>query len=545
MMILSMFFFLAFMLLMYLNLNIFLEFELLKLNSSMINMIFYFDWMSTLFISFVFFISSMIMLYSYDYMASDSYKKRFIYLVMLFILSMFFLIVSPNLISMLLGWDGLGLVSYCLVIYYPNMKSSMAGYITFLTNRLGDSFLLVSIFWMLNMSSWNFLLFQESGKMLVISFLIILACMTKSAQIPFSSWLPAAMAAPTPVSSLVHSSTLVTAGIYFLIRYEILIPLKIKNLFLLLGLLTMMLASLSANYEFDLKKIIALSTLSQLGFMMSILMMGNKSFAFFHLLIHALFKALMFMCAGAMIHNFLENQDIRFLGSMFIYMPMTSTLFILSNFSLCGIPFFSGFYSKDLIVEFSLITSNFFYILIYYLSVGLTVSYTIRLLKMMMMKNFNFFSSYFIIKEEYLMTLSMIMMYVFMIFSGISMSWLTINIPSYIFMPMINKILVLTMILSGYYFGNELYKLMNNNINYGVMLDHLINLPLLSLSFNLYFLKMSKLIFLNFDQGWLEFYGNKNLSFCVYNYSINLVTPKNNLILFLVFLLSWIFIIYV
>ncbi|VEN40359.1 unnamed protein product, partial [Callosobruchus maculatus] len=158
------------------------------------------DWISLLFIRFVLFISSIVIYYRAEYIAEEKNLIRFILLVILFVLSIILLIISPNIISILLGWDGLGLVSYCLVIYYQNIKSYNAGILTALSNRIeiikGDSIIEI------------------------ISYLIVLAAITKSAQIPFSSWLPAAMAAPTPVSSLVHSSTLVTAGVYLLIRFN-------------------------------------------------------------------------------------------------------------------------------------------------------------------------------------------------------------------------------------------------------------------------------------------------------------------------------------
>ncbi|XP_036347091.1 NADH-ubiquinone oxidoreductase chain 5-like [Rhagoletis pomonella] len=189
----------------------------------------------------------------------------------------------------------------------------------------------------------------------VIGGLIILADIRKRAQIPFSTWLPAAMAAPTPVSALVHSSTLVTAGVYLLIRFNILL----NNSFL--GQLLLLLSGLGANFEFDLKKIIALSTLSQLGLIMRILSIGLYKLAFFHLLTHALFKALLFICAGAIIHNIQNSQDIRLIGALGIYIPLSTSCFNVANLALCGMAFLAGFYSKDIILEIvSLSYINFF-----------------------------------------------------------------------------------------------------------------------------------------------------------------------------------------
>nr|AGO50134.1 NADH dehydrogenase subunit 5 [Kamimuria wangi] len=354
----------------------FIEWEVLSLNSSSIVMTLLFDWMSLIFMGFVMFISSLVIFYSQEYMGGDLNINRFILLVLMFVLSMMFLIISPNLISILLGWDGLGLVSYLLVIYYQNVKSYNAGMLTALSNRIGDVALLLAIAWMLNLGSWNYIYYLEASsgslEMEIIGMLVMLAAMTKSAQIPFSSWLPAAMAAPTPVSALVHSSTLVTAGVYLLIRFNVLLVGNWLGSFLLLFAgLTMFMAGLGANFEFDLKKIIALSTLSQLGLMMSILAMGFPGLAFFHLLTHALFKALLFMCAGAIIHNMKDSQDIRFMGGLTNQMPLTAACFNLSNLALCGMPFLAGFYSKDLILEVVSLNyiNNFSFILFFFLLV--------------------------------------------------------------------------------------------------------------------------------------------------------------------------------
>lgn len=226
---------------------------------------------------------------------------------------------------------------------------------------------------------------------IIVSFFIVLAAITKRAQIPFSSWLPAAIAAPTPVSALVHSSTLVTAGVYLLIRFNPLILDKFVGQFLLLfSGLTMLISGLGANFEFDLKKIIALSTLRQLGLIIIILSIGFPKLAFFHLLTHAVFKALLFICAGSIIHNLSNCQDIRIIGGLVINMPLTVTFFNIANLALCGVPFLSGFYSKDLIIEIS----SFYYInylifIIYYFSVGLTVRYSFRLIYYTIVNDFN------------------------------------------------------------------------------------------------------------------------------------------------------------
>jgi len=225
----------------------------------------------------------------------------------------------------------------------------------------------------------------------IIGVLIILAAITKRAQIPFSSWLPAAIAAPTPVSALVHSSTLVTAGVYLLIRFNCLLLDRILGQFLLLiAGLTIFISGVGANFEFDLKKIIALSTLSQLGLIIIILAIGYFKLAFFHLLTHAIFKALLFICAGAIIHNMSNSQDIRTIGGLCLRIPLTSSFFNIANLALCGAPFLAGYYSKDLILEASSFSYiNYFIYFIFFFSTGLTVRYSFRLIYYSIVGDFN------------------------------------------------------------------------------------------------------------------------------------------------------------
>nr|AFV13090.1 NADH dehydrogenase subunit 5 [Monocellicampa pruni] len=461
------------------SLKIFIEINIFSLNSSCIVMTVFLDWMSLFFLSIVLFISSSVIYYSKYYMLEDLSINRFIMLVMMFILSMMMLIISPNLISILLGWDGLGLVSYCLVIYYQNVKSFNAGMLTVLSNRVGDVFLLMSIAWMMNFGSWNYIFYLEfmqvNKEMMVIFMFILLAAFTKSAQIPFSSWLPAAMAAPTPVSSLVHSSTLVTAGVYLLIRFENLFNDEFIFWFLMFSLITMFMAGLNANFEYDLKKIIALSTLSQLGLMMKILFLGASEMAFFHLLTHALFKALLFMCAGAMIHNLLNFQDIRYMGSISMQMPLVSICFNFSNLALCGFPFLAGFYSKDMVLEkFFLMDFNLFVFLMFFISTLFTIMYTCRLIYFSMMMNYSMISLNFLSDKFWNLNKSLMGLLVLVIFGGCYLSWMIFPYPYMICLPYYLKILPVMIIFIG------------------AMLSYFMNFSvLMKLSFsNFYFMKM-------------------------------------------------------
>nr|YP_010728548.1 NADH dehydrogenase subunit 5 [Helota thoracica]WEA76634.1 NADH dehydrogenase subunit 5 [Helota thoracica] len=505
--------------------SLMVEYVLVSLNSSMICMTILLDWMSLLFMSFVLFISSMVIFYSDEYMHGDMNLNRFILLVVMFVFSMMLLIISPNLISILLGWDGLGLVSYCLVIYYQNVKSYNAGMLTALSNRIGDVALLMSIAWMLNFGSWNYIYYLDFYKtdyiMEYISIMVILAAMTKSAQIPFSSWLPAAMAAPTPVSSLVHSSTLVTAGVYLLIRFNFSFNSSMMFVMLFISSMTMFMSGLGANFEYDLKKIIALSTLSQLGLMMSILFLGDYKLAFFHLLTHALFKALLFMCAGNIIHNLSNNQDIRYMGGLIQSMPLTCVFFNISNLSLCGLPFLSGFYSKDLIVEFmSMQVLNIFIYMIFYISIGLTVMYSMRLSYYTLFGNFNFLSLNYISDKGFIMLKGMSGLIFFVVIMGSMLMWTMFSTPYFICLSFIMKMMTLLMIFMGAWLGLEISKFKLNYLskslkykNLSFFLSLMWNMPLIStLGINYYPIKMGSKYYDLFDQGWSEYYGSKNLS---------------------------------
>nr|APX40233.1 NADH dehydrogenase subunit 5 [Cryptocephalus tibialis] len=519
--------FLSSLLFLSIDYSLIIELNLLNFNSSSINMSILMDWMSMMFMSFVFFISSMVIFYSNEYMSEDFNLIRFIILIVLFVISMILLIISPNLISILLGWDGLGLVSYCLVIYYQNVKSFNAGMLTALTNRIGDVALLMAIAWMMNFGSWNYYFYLEVCSkdmcMNIVGWLVILAAATKSAQIPFSSWLPAAMAAPTPVSSLVHSSTLVTAGVYLLIRFNFCFNYFMLFMLLFMSSMTMFMSGLGANYEYDLKKIIALSTLSQLGLMMGILSLGEWRLAFFHLLTHALFKALLFMCAGLIIHSFMNSQDIRYLGGLIYQMPFTITLFTICNFSLSGLPFLSGFYSKDMMVEvLSMEYLNMFIYVIFYISVGLTVSYSVRLSYYSLIGDYKFISLSSMTESKGMLK-AMGSVILFVVFSGSMLMWILFSTPYFIILPFFLKMMTLLMILLGGVLGYEVSKVsfnysLSSNFHLAIkqFLGSMWNMPFISTNVvSSLILKPGGVIIGLFDQGWMEFYGSKSMLFMI------------------------------
>nr|WHL46311.1 NADH dehydrogenase subunit 5 [Echinolaelaps echidninus] len=504
------FFFLSFICLKF-NMFFLLKLSISSLLSIDMNFLILIDWISSLFMFIVYFISSMVIFYSYEYMLNDKKNIKFILLMILFVLSMNFLVISPNLLISILGWDGLGLISFCLIIFYNNENSNYSGMLTIMTNRLGDIGLILSIILMTNFFSWDLMSFNlENNNMYFILFFLLLAATTKSAQLPFSSWLPAAMAAPTPVSSLVHSSTLVTAGIYMIIRMFIFFSNSIfSELLMICSILTMFLAGVSAMFEMDMKKIIALSTLSQLGVMMMILSTKNFELALFHLLTHAMFKACLFLCAGAIIHSSSNWQDIRQISLMMKLSPSISSSLIITNLSLMGLPFLSGFYSKDLILEFMYFSNNsILFLILIIISTMLTSFYSLRMLYFIF-KNFNmnFLSNFH--DNKFINTPIMFMSFM-VILLGNFLNWIMFINPLFLNFYFSTKIInFLIIIFSIHLFYNYFYK--NKHMNFfkhyhfffGKMwfLENSSLLPTL-------FLKNSKFFYKNID-NWIEFSSSK------------------------------------
>nr|QWY23087.1 NADH dehydrogenase subunit 5 [Koreocerus koreanus] len=496
----------------------FLEYNLFIFNSLSFCYLILLDWISLSFVSVVMFISSMVVIYSMQYMGFMSYSSvRFLFLVLLFVFSMFLMIMSPNLVSILLGWDGLGLVSYCLVIYYNSMKSYLAGLITCLTNRLGDVGLLISICWMISYGSWHFMFYSDFLSE-YIYLLVVVSCFTKSAQIPFSCWLPAAMAAPTPVSALVHSSTLVTAGVYLLIRFYNYFSFNIYVVFI--SLITMMMSSICALFEYDLKKIIALSTLSQLGLMMSSLFLGLIELSYFHLITHAMFKSLLFLCSGIFIYYMSDNQDIRLLGSVCINLPFTTSCFNISSLSLCGIPFLSGFYSKDLIIESSMFNNlNMFIFVIFYISLGLTSGYSLRLFYYTMICDSSF-NPLFLFKDNFdYMKFSIFLLTVFSVMIGCLIIWMMNFDLLYLLFPLHVKLMTLFLVLFGMWVSFEMF-FFNYLFFVGFYLFNNYMWFMYSHSFYLY------ITFYYFSMSvnnqllsWGEYYGGMGLSYYLLSFS--------------------------
>lgn len=518
---------------------------------------FLFDYMSCLFLATVFCISSNVVWYRQSYIRGDKDADRFILLVFGFVISILLLIISPNIIRILLGWDGLGLISYCLVVYYPTKKSRRAGMLTVLRNRVGDVCILISIAWFRLVGDFNFLVWNNSDEFLVsywLSFLIVIGAITKRAQIPFSAWLPAAIAAPTPVSALVHSSTLVTAGVYLLIRFSFLLE-SWSFILLFISTLTIFISGIVAIYEYDLKKIIALSTLRQLGVIIFSISLGLYNIAFFHLVTHALFKALLFLSAGVLIHGIGGSQDIRHFGNLSKSFPLVGACLNLANLSLCGIPFISGFYSKDLIVELACQSSwNIFIMIIIIISLGLTVRYSVRLVFYSFVNNSGGNPFLLVCDKDYTILFPIFNLSIISLISGPVLNWRIISLPSLILLPQSLKMIALFIIsvsailtLSLASFKINLFRL-NNKISF--FIGRIWFIPIVRgqrLSFPI--LITGGQILKNLDQGWLEL-NSKNISLN-YRISFNSLilklqnnTLKTHFIIFLIwflFMLIYIF----
>jgi NADH-ubiquinone oxidoreductase chain 5 len=525
---------------------LFIEWELYSYNSITFIITILFDWISLVFIGFVLIISSIVIFYSTNYMKGDINLARFIWLVFLFVLSIVLLIISPNIIRILLGWDGLGLVSYCLVIYYQNIKSSNAGILTILSNRVGDVAILLCISWLFNYGGWNFYylpyIFTKSELGVILS-LVVLAALTKRAQIPFSAWLPAAIAAPTPVSSLVHSSTLVTAGVYLLIRFSSLIGVSI--FLLIISVWTILISGVNANLEIDFKKTIALSTLSQLGVIIMTISLGLVELAFFHLLSHALFKSLLFLCAGVFIHGLGDIQDVRDLGGVGVITPVTSLYFFGCSLSLCGFPFLSGFYSKDIIIEIYFIVSSLNYVFFFLIltSILLTTIYSTRLFFFLFIKPSGF-KKINNLRENLIIIGPISLLFYSSVMGGSLMIW-WFSPPILVVLTLWFRGLILALTLILFYLAFYLTEACLGRVKIASVksfLGNIINLVTLSTSMFIPIYKSGALFIKQFDQGWLEYMGGQGFIGGLVNNSVfvdkfNVLNLKLYLTLFIILIL--------
>ena len=336
------------------------------------------DALSSVMLVVVTLVSSLVHIYSIGYMSHDPHKTRFMAYLSLFTFSMLTLVTSDNFLQLFFGWEGVGLCSYFLIGFWFKKDSANAAAIkAFVVNRVGDFgfalgiFLIFYLFGTVNYSE----VFQQIPQIIdkellflgihikaidLICILLFIGAMGKSAQIFLHTWLPDAMEGPTPVSALIHAATMVTAGVFLVVRCSPIFeysPLTL-NIITLVGMTTAFFAATVALVQTDIKKIIAYSTCSQLGYMFFAAGVGAYNVAMFHLFTHAFFKALLFLGSGSVIHSFKDEQDINQMGAVYKKLPYTWILMIIGTLALTGFPFLSGFYSKDAIIEFAYLRGN-------------------------------------------------------------------------------------------------------------------------------------------------------------------------------------------
>ena len=552
---------------------------------------FYLDSITAVMLVVVTFISTLVHIYSSEYMKEDPHLQRFMSYLSLFTFFMLVLVTASNFLQMFVGWEGVGLASYLLInFWFSRIQANKSAIKAMLLNRIGDFFLLIALFLIyflfdtLDYSivfslapffiETNFFLFGISFNFLsAICLLLFFGAMGKSAQLGLHTWLPDAMEGPTPVSALIHAATMVTAGVFLIIRCSFLFELcpNILNVLCVVGSLTAFFGASVGLLQNDLKKIIAYSTCSQLGYMVFACGLSNYSIAIFHLSNHAFFKALLFLGAGSIIHSVADEQDIRRLGGLLKLLPFAYSHGLIASLALIGFPFFAGFYSKDSLLEvaFALHTNvGFICYLLGSFSALFTAFYSTRLLYLVFIADTNSNKNIMLNAHEGSMRLKFVLflLTVLSITIGFMTSDLFIGFGSNFwqssifilpinytildieFIPLIYKLFPLIMTLIGvflalffYSFNVELFLQIKKNKIYKTVYTFILKKWYIDKLYNsvivLNILHFShKFTYQTVDKGLLEFVGPFTITYKNYNISIIFETLQKGAIhVYLVF----------
>ena len=394
---------------------------------------FYFDSLTVSMLIPVLIVSSLVHIYSIGYMNNDPHNQRFFSYLSLFTFMMIILVTANNFLLMFVGWEGVGICSYLLVsFWFTRIAANQSSMSAFLTNRVGDCFLTIGMFAIL----WSFgnidystvfslAPYISENIITIVGICLLIGAMAKSSQVGLHVWLPMAMEGPTPVSALIHAATMVTAGVYLLMRTSPLIEYSSTVLLLCLwiGAITTIFSSLIGLFQQDIKKVIAYSTMSQLGMMVIAIGLSSYNIALFHLVNHAFYKGLLFLGAGAVIHAVADNQDFRKYGGLRPFLPLTYSVMLIASLSLVAFPFMTGFYSKDFILESAYGQFYFSSIVVYFIAtIGamFTTLYSVKILYLTFLTNpngplINYKQAH---EGDIFMSLPLIILAIFSIFFG-------------------------------------------------------------------------------------------------------------------------------
>lgn len=552
------------------NIGSWLDSEILNFTWS-----FYYDQLTVSLGLAVLYCSSLIHIYTIDYLSSDPHNQRFFSYLSAFTAGMLILITGGNFFVMFVGWETIGVVSYLLINYYfTRIQANKAAILAFTMNRTGDMlmsigfFAIFSIFGSFNYGSiFSLLPFMNETAITIIALLLLGGALAKSANIPLHSWLPGSMEAPTPVSALLHAATLVTAGIYLLLRCSPILEYSPTSLLIItvIGSTTAFFAATCGLLQNDLKRIIAFSTISQLGYMMMAIGLSQYNVALMHTVNHAFFKALLFLGAGAVIHSFADQQDVRRMGGLIKFLPFIYSVMLVGSFSLLATPYLTGYYSKDLILELAYGQYSFtgmYAFILGSITAGITAFYSFRLINLVFLTTANGHKqSYLNCHESNLsVIIPLLLLALFSIFFGYIFSDLFVGVGSDFFgnslfihpnnisiieaefsiNPIIKLIPVILSFVGGlsaifiyhkapefiinltdYPLGIKLYSFLNGKYYFDIIYNHFIVSAGLQLGY---------LISKQIDRGAIELLGPYGLSNTFYNSAINIAKLDTGII---------------